>query len=386
MEEVAASSTDFLDFLGPDTSATVFTMLHDPADLARASAVSRSWRTFVIANQFSKMQCLRVCPEVSTFARVEVRSSSGGKDHDVAGPSAHAEGERLSRDHMVYMHLAHGLLAPYSDARNCITRCIGASSTDNFPEETIENTLEPIDRVEMRPSYWSSGGQRDPAAPEWLIYRLQADLCLVDEVKVQPFKAFFQYGDPIYSAKCIRFKMGYPTSPLEPETLVCDENEGQLIDDSNYVWTYTSPEFPMLQENVLQSFKLPHPVLCIGGVVKVELLGRVQKQAMDGLYYICVSHVQIVGKPVSQELEVAPHGKCVVMNYYPDPRRCSVARSDSSGDDGRSKWHGFASRFWHSGRARGIGGLNQGLLSRLFGAPLQFGGEDDVSDEEGELL
>jgi hypothetical protein len=59
--------------------------------------------------------------------------------------------------------------------------------------------------------------------------------------------AFFQYGDPIYSAKCIRFKMGYPTSPLEPQTLVCDENEGQLIDDSNYVWTYTSPEFPMLQ-------------------------------------------------------------------------------------------------------------------------------------------
>jgi hypothetical protein len=59
--------------------------------------------------------------------------------------------------------------------------------------------------------------------------------------------AFFQYGDPIYSAKCIRFQMGYPKAPLRPETLVCDENEGQLIDDTNYVWTYTSPEFPMLQ-------------------------------------------------------------------------------------------------------------------------------------------
>jgi hypothetical protein len=45
-EEMAEPSTDFLDFLGPDTSAIVFTMLHDPADLARASAVSRSWRTF----------------------------------------------------------------------------------------------------------------------------------------------------------------------------------------------------------------------------------------------------------------------------------------------------------------------------------------------------
>ena len=63
--------------------------------------------------------------------------------------------------------------------------------------------------------------------------------------------AFFQYGDPIYSAKCIRFQMGYPRSPLRSETLVCDENEGQLIDDCNYVWTYTSPEFPMMQVSCL---------------------------------------------------------------------------------------------------------------------------------------
>jgi hypothetical protein len=60
MEEVAESSTDFLDFLGPDTSATVFTMLHDPADLARASAVSRSWRTF------GRYQFL-FCPHASIY-------------------------------------------------------------------------------------------------------------------------------------------------------------------------------------------------------------------------------------------------------------------------------------------------------------------------------
>uniref|UniRef100_A0ACD5WCC6 Uncharacterized protein n=1 Tax=Avena sativa TaxID=4498 RepID=A0ACD5WCC6_AVESA len=383
-EELSESSpaTDFLEFLGPDTSATVFTMLHDPADLARAAAVSRSWRAFVITNQFSKTQCLRLCPEVSTFAHVEVHSSTSSsrthRDYEVvAGPSTHGDDERLARDHRVYTCLGHGLFSPYT-ARDCIIHCIGASSTDNFPEETIENTLEPVDRVEMRPSYWSSGGNRDPAAPECLIYRLQADLCLVDEIKVQPFKAFFQYGDPIYSANCIRFLMGYPRSPLRPETLVGDDNEGELIDDSNYVWTYTSPEFPMLQENVLQSFKLPHPVLCIGGVVKVELLGRVQQQAIDGLYYICICHVQIVGKPLSRELGVAPRGKGVVLTYYPDPRRCGVPRSESLGEDGRSKWHGFASRFWRSGAARG----NRGLLSRLFGAPLRIRDEDDVSEEE----
>lgn len=42
----------------------------------------------------------------------------------------------------------------------------------------------------------------------------------------------------------------------------------------------------MKQENRLQKFKLPEPALCIGGILQIELLGRVQKQEMDGLYYI----------------------------------------------------------------------------------------------------
>ena len=40
------------------------------------------------------------------------------------------------------------------------------------------------------------------------------------------------------------------------------------------------------QENRLQNFKLPEPVLCIGGILQIELLGRVQRQEMDGLFYI----------------------------------------------------------------------------------------------------
>ena len=83
----------------------------------------------------------------------------------------------------------------------------------------------------------------------------------------------------------------------------------------------------------MQSFKLPRPVLCIGGVVKVELLGRVQKQTFDGLYYICVTHVQIFGKPLSRELGVVPRGNGLVLNYYLDHRTCGIPRSESSGDD-----------------------------------------------------
>lgn len=50
--------------------------------------------------------------------------------------------------------------------------------------------------------------------------------------------------------------------------------------------TLLIPSIFVLQENILQSFRLPRPILCIGGVVKIELLGRVQKQAEDDKYYI----------------------------------------------------------------------------------------------------
>jgi hypothetical protein len=94
----------------------------------------------------------------------------------------------MMRHHRVYLYLTHGLLSPYNTNKDCIDRCIGASSTDNFAEETIENTLDPMDRVEMRPSYWSSGGQSDPSVPEFLLYSLHSDLCLIDEIKIHPFK------------------------------------------------------------------------------------------------------------------------------------------------------------------------------------------------------
>lgn len=40
------------------------------------------------------------------------------------------------------------------------------------------------------------------------------------------------------------------------------------------------------QLNRLQTFKLPEPVLFVGGYLQIELLGRVQRQEMDSLYYI----------------------------------------------------------------------------------------------------
>jgi hypothetical protein len=46
MEMEESGGWDFLDWVGLDTSAGIFHLLDDPADLVRAAAVSRSWRQF----------------------------------------------------------------------------------------------------------------------------------------------------------------------------------------------------------------------------------------------------------------------------------------------------------------------------------------------------
>ena len=68
---------------------------------------------------------------------------------------------------------------------------ISASSTDNYPEESIANTLEPKEIVSRRASYWSSTGQRNPDVPETLIYKLTSDFCVITEISVQPFQGIF---------------------------------------------------------------------------------------------------------------------------------------------------------------------------------------------------
>ncbi|XP_058008347.1 F-box protein At4g00755 isoform X2 [Hevea brasiliensis] len=265
---------DFFSWLDYDMLMRILMCLEDPSDLVRVSSVSRSWREFEV------------------------------------GCSKSVEWETLEREHRVYAFLARGCTL-FARREDCIAGALSASSTDNYPEESIRNTLEPHDRVLRRASYWSSKGQSNPAVPETLTYKLVADICVITEISVRPFQAFFQWGSPIYSAKSVRFRMGHPKAPVDdPMGEPCDN-----FADDNFVWTYTSPEFAMAQENRLQKFELPEPVLCIGGILQVELLGRVQKQEMDGLFYICVSHVQVVGRPLSPPFSVEilePSGKFVL--------------------------------------------------------------------------
>lgn len=147
----------------------------------------------VISNEFGKRLCMKLCPEITNFTDVELLDRSTLRPLQEASSSTSSEWQILKRAHLVYTYFAHCLLTQNSD-KACVLSCIGTSSTDNFPEESIENTLEPSERVEMRSSYWLSGGQRDPNVQESLVYRLGSDLYTISEIRIQPFKGLIFFS------------------------------------------------------------------------------------------------------------------------------------------------------------------------------------------------
>ncbi|XP_019249991.1 PREDICTED: F-box protein At4g00755-like isoform X5 [Nicotiana attenuata] len=146
----------------------------------------------------------------------------------------------------IYTFMAKGL--SNCMGKDWLTDAILASGTDNYPEESILNTLELSDRVRRGVSYWSSRGETDPTVPETLSYKLISNLCLVSEIHVIHFKL----GFPLYSIKAVRFRVGYPNIKIDVQSDDGHESaaaQGSLLD--KIAWTYTSPEFPMAQENNL---------------------------------------------------------------------------------------------------------------------------------------
>lgn len=58
-------------------------------------------------------------------------------------------------------------------------------------------------------------------------------------------------GNPIYSARGVRFKLGYPKVPLSEDEVLSELMPDDRSADTNYIWTYISPEFPMMQVNII---------------------------------------------------------------------------------------------------------------------------------------
>ncbi|PHU29206.1 hypothetical protein BC332_01299 [Capsicum chinense] len=313
---------DFVQCLDTDVSLDIMRRLNDPADVVRAGSVSHLWRQFVVTNRLAKQLCVGRFQQLSRITRITEPDLSEPETKDVG--SSNSNWDILKREHEVYASLLQAIESSKSCQNDCIGYAVSASSTDNYPDESIVNTLIPMDKYLNRPSYWSSKGHSDPNAPETLIYKLKADLCVITEVCMKPFEAYFQPGKPIYSAKSVRFRLGHPKS-LRDESDLLKMPQQEPADDK-FIWTYTSEEFPMTQEKCFQRFKLPEPVVCVGGYLQIQLLGRVQRQEMDDLFYICISHVRVVGLPLGStfDVKVLEPSQEFVLNYNRDVFGCML--------------------------------------------------------------
>ncbi|KAI3425280.1 hypothetical protein D9Q98_009047 [Chlorella vulgaris] len=185
------------------------------------------------------------------------------------------------------------------------------------------------------------GCGKDADSSEVLTFRLAHPLCIVTELQLRPFKAYFQAGSPIYPPKAVRVcKGGLNCFPATDGSLRVDEvlclaaacdlsRSRQLLAGvqarpqdiaamtasshsqaalqlaavclnercQQQEWTWESPAYAVESQDVLQRFPIP-PTLCVGGYLRVELLGRQQRQTGDEAYYTCVSHLRALGTPI----------------------------------------------------------------------------------------
>lgn len=226
---------------------------------------------------------------------------------------------------------------------NMLHFALVASSTDQ-PEEELDNVLDPECGPEApnQPCYWSSQGSEDEGSIESVTFSLHRHVCIVTAIQIRPFKAWFQHGSPIYAPKAVRIYIGgvnclgaehcepdhhEETSGLSWDVLgstVQDFAEGDLsshsaasiekeLDVNNRLlgsyrkfeafrglkeWRWISPKvYPIAKEDTLQTIEIP-PTLCVGGYIRLDLIGRTQRQEVDGLYYTCLGHVTCLGKPL----------------------------------------------------------------------------------------
>ncbi|XP_074282087.1 F-box protein At4g00755-like [Silene latifolia] len=303
-----ACSYDFVERLPKELSIKIFmSSKYDSSNPAEFCVVSKLWRRFVIENGLCKKFCLNLCPEASKIIDVaEVLD----KPERVCRIDALKIDEVLERNHRVF-----SVLGNYLDTYRLggqIEERICASSYGRVPDEpySSEDDYDYSSIDDENPTYWSSTGTRDPNIPETVVYKTICNLCIIQEIHVLPFEGNYESDFPIYSAKAVRFSFGC-RSPFKKENTF----RSQYYEDDMFIWMYTSPEFSMAQELAIQVFHLPRPIFCIGGIIKMELLGRAQKNSYDGLYYVSVDGVEAIGQYVPRmfDVEVVDEtGNCIL--------------------------------------------------------------------------
>ncbi|KAL0047192.1 hypothetical protein WJX82_009068 [Trebouxia sp. C0006] len=259
-----------IDSLPEEVLARVLSLLQ-PCQLHWVERVNKRLRNSVVQHDLWRIHCNRSC----TNFQAAVEGSDSESLRQVL-----TELRRLSDAQSP---------CTCSAKESLIAEAVQASSTDN-DEERIQNVLQPSARMRgfFNACYWSSGPSEDVDSSEALDFKLAHPVCVVHEVHLQPFKAYFQPGQPLYPSKAVRFHFASSLQQLE-----CAAGENS----SSSCCHFCTAEYPVENSDSLQRFSIP-PTLCIGGFVRVELIGRVQRQQEDNRYYTCIRYVKVVGTPV----------------------------------------------------------------------------------------
>lgn len=175
-------------------------------------------------------------------------------------------------------------------------------------------------------------------AEDEVTYRLAAEVCVVHSVQLRPYRAEvrraifcchivadtrtgwmlrlqWQQGAPIYAPLAVRVHL----------TSLSEDAGGYGLKAHA---PYASEAFPVAHADELQTFTLPRPVLCVGGVLRLQLLGRAQRQRADNRWYVCLVHVRCRGTPLYGWAWSDAQGRLV---YTPrDDQVSSSAEEDDS--------------------------------------------------------
>jgi hypothetical protein len=260
-----------------------------------------------------------------------------GRHQSLQADDEEVEIKRTNKLSLHYKRLK--CLVDREEVRNLLFSALIASSTDQ-PEEDLENVLDPECEPDSanQPCYWSSKGSDDAESTESVTFSLRQHVCIVTAIQIRPFRAWFQHGSPIYAPKAVRIHIGgincqgaehydpaeeipglswdvlgsavqdYALSDLATswESPSTPATEGsQIINSKKFEtfrclkqWRWISPElYHVAKEDRLQTIEIP-PTLCVGGYIRLDLIGRTQRQEVDGLYYTCLGHVTCLGKPL----------------------------------------------------------------------------------------
>jgi len=273
---------------------------------------------------------------------------------------------------------------PPVPAPNLAREAMAASSTDRPEAENVANVLARRVRplydsraFRIRPSsYWSSAGSVASDAVDRVVLRLVTPVAIVRAVRVAAFRApvglFTTSG--VYAPVKIRFHVGLATRKRDEigsgsgsgtfdvtprgfsacprasgrwdvgEGAHASGEDGGGDDLGEYLWSSETYDFDAgrrrgepgaealdLDPGVAR-FEFPEPVLCVGGMLQIELIGRRTRQRVDERWYVALGHVAVEGAPVEG------YAPAVAANGKNDSRRVPRLRALDELMDGYDAW------------------------------------------------